>query len=146
MGKNIGDDYRSNSSSLSKVELDRSLSLHDYSEPNILEKDLNRNCLSNLDQRSLILAKRAKSTLTNYEKFRNDSFYLNSEAEIKNLKINRYNASTLDSSDLKTDFRFNNIKSLSGKKNEIFFLNELDYYSNPLITLSKFPNLINYKP
>lgn len=146
MGKNIGDDYRSNSSRLSKVELDRSLSLHDYSEPNVLEKDLNRNCLSNMDQRSLILAKRTKSSLTNYDKFRNDSFCINSEPEIRALKINRYNASTLDSTELKNDFRFNNVKSFMGKKNDNFFLDNLDYYNNKFITLTKFPNLINFKP
>ncbi|RNA22161.1 hypothetical protein BpHYR1_014929, partial [Brachionus plicatilis] len=77
-GKNIVDDYRSNSSSLSNVKLEHSVSFQDNSEANLLEKDFNRGCLSNLDHRSLAMAKRTKSNFSNYDKLKNESFYLNS--------------------------------------------------------------------
>lgn len=145
MGRNFGDEYRSNSSSLCNVKLDHSLSYQDHSEANLLERSLNRGCLSNLDQRSMALAKRTKSTFSNYDKFKNECFNENSEWEDKNLKINRYMASKMDSNELKDGFKFNNVRNFGVKKNDVFFLNELDYFSNPFANLSNFPHYINFK-
>ncbi|CAF0726651.1 unnamed protein product [Brachionus calyciflorus] len=145
VGRNLSEDYRSitNLSDMSNIRLDQSSSLLNDSDANLIEKDFSTNYLNNSNKGSF---KRVPSisSYKNDDRLKSNTVSVRTGSSVKNLKINRYNPSKIDSTQYNANngFRFENVRSFNAHKNEDFFIKNFQNFQNPYEPFA--PNVPNW--